>query len=101
MKYRVIVSAKAEKQLTEHILFIANVSLPAALAEKKRIVSALKSLEDFAPIHPFLDEEYLPKNKYHKLVVDKRYIILYQIKDSTVFADYILDTRQDYTWMIR
>jgi hypothetical protein len=41
----------------------------------------------------------LPANKYRKLLVDKRYLLIYQIKDGTVYIDYILDCRQDYGWL--
>ena len=37
---------------------------------------------------------------FHKYVVSKRYVVLYQIKDKTVYVDYIIDTRQDYTWLL-
>ena len=42
----------------------------------------------------------MPANKYHKMFVANWYLILYQIQDDTVFIDYILDCRQDYSWLI-
>jgi hypothetical protein len=50
---------------------------------------------------PFLDEDFVPRGKYHKIFVEKRYLILYQIKDRTVYVDYIVDCRQDYCWLLR
>ena len=47
------------------------------------------------------DGEFVPRNKYHKMVVDNRYLILYQIKDRMIFVDYIMDGRQDYSWLVR
>jgi len=35
------------------------------------------------------------------MVVDNRYLILYQIKDLAVYVDYIIDGRQDYSWLVR
>ena len=49
---------------------------------------------------PFFQEAYIPTNRYHKMFVAKWYLILYQIQDDTVFIDYILDCRQDYSWLI-
>lgn len=40
-------------------------------------------------------------NKDHKLFVEKWYLILYQIRDNTVYVEYILDCRKDYSWLIR
>ena len=101
MKYRIIVFQKAEEMLYKHLAFIANVSKEASVKEKNRIIRSMRNLSEDPDIYPFLDEEFIPKNKYHKMVVDKRYMILYQIKDKTVYVDYIIDTRQDYAWLIR
>ena len=43
---------------------------------------------------------YVPKNKYHKMFIEKWYLVLYQIQDDTVYVDYILDCRQDYSWLV-
>ncbi len=31
------------------------------------------------------------------MFVEKRYLVLYQIKDQTVYVEYIVDCRQDYS----
>ena len=86
--------------LQRHIAFIANVSKKAARDQKKEIVDAIKRLKEDANIYPFFENKFIPKNKYHKYVISKRYIILYQIKDDVVYVDYIIDTRQDYSWLL-
>lgn len=50
---------------------------------------------------PFLNAEFIPPNKYHRMFVEKYYLVLYQIKDQTVYAEYIADCRQDYGWLLR
>ena len=100
MKYKIIISDKASDMLQKHIAFIGNVSKTSAKKEKDNIVSAIKKLKEDAQIYPFFENEFIPRNKYHKYVVSKRYIILYQIKDNVVYVDYILDTRQDYSWLL-
>lgn len=32
---------------------------------------------------------------------EKRYMIIFQIVDDIVYADYVVDCRQDYNWLIR
>ena len=100
MAYTIIVSKAAEDMLLQHIAFLARVSKEAAQKEKEKLISAVRALAEDPLIYPFLDEEYLPRNKYHKRLVDRRYLILYQIKDETIYVDYILDARQDYSWLI-
>ena len=99
MKYRVIVSDAATKELASHLAFLARVSKPAAEETKKRIVDALRSLEQMPNRFPFFDEDYIPKNKYHKMFVENWYLVLYQIRDDTVYVEYILDCRQEYQWL--
>lgn len=100
MKYKVIISDRASDMLSRHIAFIGNVSKQAAKSQKSRIIDAIKKLINDAEIYPFFENDFFPRNKYHKYVISKRYIVLYQIKDRTVFVDYIIDTRQDYSWLL-
>ena len=100
-KYIVIVSDRAKAMLGTHIRFIAQVNMEATTDKKKQIMSALRSLSKMPQRFPFFEEMYVPYNKYHKMFIEKCYIILYQIQDETVYVDYILDCRKDYSWLIR
>jgi hypothetical protein len=100
-KYRVIVSERAKRMLGTHIRFVAQVNKEAAIAKKKELMTAMRSLESMPQRFPFFEETYIPPNKYHKMFVAKWYLVLYQIKDDTVYVDTILDCRKDYSWLIR
>lgn len=101
MKYNVIVSDTAKRQLATHVSFLANVNKNAARETKIRIIKAFRSLSDMPDRYPFFNENLISKNKYHKMFVETRYLVLYQIKDTTVYVDYIIDCRQDYGWLLR
>lgn len=98
--YKIIISPEATDMLKEHIAFIANVDKKAAINTKNQIVKAIKDLNQMPNRFPFFNEPYIPQNKYHKMFIEKWYLVLYQIKDDTVYIDYILDCRQDYQWLI-
>lgn len=98
--YNVIVSDRAKRMLGEHMLFLAKANRDAAKEKKKEIVNAMKSLTLMPQRYPFFDGPYIPSNKYHKMYIKKWYLVLYQIKDNTVYIDYILDCRKDYDWLI-
>lgn len=100
-KYQVIVSDRAKRMLGAHIRFMAQVNKDAAIAQKKTLMAAMRSLSQMPQRFPFFEAVYIPPNKYHKMFVAKWYLILYQIQDDTVYIDYILDCRQDYSWLIR
>ena len=100
-KYKVIVSDRAKRMLGTHIRFMAQVNKDAAKAKKQELMEAMRSLERMPQRFPFFEETYIPTNKYHKMFVTKWYFVLYQIQDDTVYVDYILDCRKDYSWFIR
>ena len=100
-QYKVEVSDRTKTMLGAHAKFLAQKSPSAARDMKDKVLKAIRSLSNMPERCPFLDSEFMPRNKYHKMIVDNRYLILYQIKDSTVFVDYIIDGRQDYYWLVR
>lgn len=99
-KYRVVVSDEARRQLGNCVLFIAGENREAAQRLRERLVEAIRSLCEMPARYPFFNEPYIPANKYHKMFVENWYLILYQIRDTTVFVDYVLDCRQEYRWLI-
>jgi plasmid stabilization system protein ParE len=72
----------------------------AARDAKTRLLAAIRSLSKMPERFPFLDNEYVPRGKYHKMFVDGWYLVLYQIKDQSVLVDFIVDCRQDYSELI-
>ena len=79
-KYHVIVSERATQMLVSH---------------------AANSLELMPQRCPWLIGEYIPRNAYRFILFEKRYMIIFQIVDDIVYADYVVDCRQDYSWLIR
>ena len=100
-QYKVIVSDRARQMLAGHVRFLAQKSPTAARRAKNELMGAIRSLSTMPERFPFLNTEFIPPNKYHKMFIEKWYLILYQIKDQTVYVDYIVDCRQDYGWLVR
>ena len=99
-KCKVIVSDRAKRMLGTHILFMAQSNKEAAAAKKKEIMAAMRSLKQMPQRFPYFEELYITPNKYHKMFIEK-YLVLYQIQDDTVYVEYILDCRKDYSWLIK
>lgn len=100
-KYKVVISDKAKTMLALHVRFMAQVNKEAAKSKKKQLIDSIRSLDKMPHRFPFFTESYVPENKYHKMFVEKWYLILFQIKDDIVHVEYIIDCRQDYNWLIR
>ena len=100
MRYQVIISEQAKQNLLLHVRFLAQINKPAAQKLRKRLIEEIRSLEQLPHRYPFLNAEFVPPNKYHKLYVDNNYLVLYQIRDNIVYVDWIVDCRQDYHWLL-
>ena len=99
--YEVIVPDRASDMLMQHMRFMAQVSLQAADKLRAKIIEAAKSLENFPERNSWLLDAVLLARKYRKMIISKRYLIIYQIKADTVYVEYVLDYRQDYQWLLR
>ncbi len=99
-RYKVIISEKAVAMLVSHVRFLANVSEEAAQNLIAEFNYAAKSLETFPDRNAWLSDPSLPINKYRKMMFDKRYLIIYQVKSDKVYLDFVVDCRQDYNWLL-
>jgi plasmid stabilization system protein ParE len=80
--YKVVVSERCRQMLANHVRFMALKSPSAARNVKNELMAAIRSLHQIPERFPFLEAEFIPPNKYHKMVVDKSYLVLYQIRDQ-------------------
>ncbi|GKH31876.1 type II toxin-antitoxin system RelE/ParE family toxin [Muricomes sp. OA1] len=100
-KYRVIISERATQMLIFHAAFLSQVSPEAAERLTVEFEKTANSLEMMPQRCPWLTGEYIPRNAYRFILFEKRYVIIFQIVDNIVYADYVVDCRQDYSWLIR
>lgn len=99
-KYHVIISERATQMLVSHAAFLAQVSLEAAEWLTTDFEKTADSLETMPQRCPWLTGEYIPRNAYRFILFEKHYMIIFQIVDDIVYADYVVDCRQDYSWLI-
>lgn len=95
-KYTVFVSVRANELLVN----LAKVSRTAAEKLYKDFEYAAESLKTMPGRCPLIDLPFVSDNNYRSLLFGNRYEIIYEIKNDTVYIDYILDCRQDYSWLI-
>lgn len=99
-KYRVIVSERATQMLVSHVAFLSQVSPEAAERMTVEFEKTVNSLQLMPQRCSWLTGEYIPRNAYRFILFEKRYMIIFQIVDDIVYADYVVDCRQDYSWLI-
>lgn len=98
-KYKIVISSEAYRMLTEHMFFMAKVNPEAADNLKVKIMNAIRSLETMPERFPYLDQDDR-RSLYRKMPVPDKHLIIYIVHDGTVFVEYILDCRQDYSWLL-
>lgn len=98
--YKVIISDDAAQMLVSHSRFLAQVSETAAVQLIAEFNEKAKSLEEFPKRNPWLSDPLVPASKYRKLLMAKRYLLIYQVKGHTVYIDAVVDCRQDYGWLL-
>lgn len=86
--------------LVSHARFLAQVSEAVAIRLINAFQESVSSLKQFPERKPWLNDPLIPNCKYRKLLFEKRYLLVYQIKGTTVYVDAVVDTRQDYGWLL-
>lgn len=99
-RYIVIISDEAAQMLVSHARFLAQVSERAAIRLIETFEVKAKSLEQYPERSPLLVDPQIPSGKYRRLLLKKRYLLVYQVKENIVYVDAIVDTRQDYRWLL-
>lgn len=100
-KYHIIVSEQVAQMLISRAAFLAQVSPEAAERLTAEFEKAADSLKLMPQRCPWLTGKYIPKTTYHFILFEKHYMIIFQIADDIVYADYVIDCRQDYGWLLR
>lgn len=99
-KYQVVVSRRAAQMMVAYADFLSGVSIEAAERLTNEFQKTANSLAEMPHRGRWLVGEFIPRNKYRRLVIDKRYLLIYQVVDDTVYVDYLIDGRQDYQWLL-
>ena len=99
-EYTVIISDEAGQMLVSHSRFLAQVNESAAFQLITEFEHEAESLKKFPQRNPWLSDPLVQAGKYRKLLIAKRYLLVYQVKGSTVYIDAVVDCRQDYNWLL-
>lgn len=100
MSYKVVISERARQMLSVHIRVLAQVHKMAATQMIERFNKSLRSLQTMPQKYPFLNDDHIPPNRYHKMNMETWLLVLFQIKDDTVYVEHVLDCRKDYEWLL-
>ena len=93
-KFTVIASSRVDRQLLQHMEFLARVSIPAAKRFRNEYAGILGQLEENPSQFPTDTDPNLPDGLYHKAPFAKWYKALFTTEGDTVYLDAVVDCRQ-------
>jgi plasmid stabilization system protein ParE len=96
--YRVVVNEEAEEMLASQVHYLSKVNKSAARQLIGSFHEAADKLKYFPERCPWATDPLLPAYTFRKLIILKRYLMLFQIIDDTVYVETLSHERQDYTW---
>ena len=78
--------------LREHENFLSRVSIKATKKLKQEFDEGVQRILENPYGFPYLGERRI----YRKYIFYKRYLIIYLVEKTTIYIEYIVDTRQNY-----
>lgn len=98
-KYKIEFTEKALNMIKLHIQYLTLIDINIAKVFKEKIFSASKTLEVLPNRCPLLGISDMT-DKYRKLIIDDKYILVYKVIENIVCIEYFLDCKQDYKWLL-
>ena len=98
--YKIIITSKAQSDLSSCIAFVLNVSKEAAFNLANDIYASIQSLTNFPEKNPIFE---MPKPfpfTIRKQIVNKRYVLLYAIENRSIVIYCILDSRRNFDYLL-
>jgi plasmid stabilization system protein ParE len=96
--YRVVVNEEAEEMLAAQVRYLSKVNKSAARQLIVAFDEAADNLQYFPERCPWATDPVLPAYTFRKLIILKRYVMLFQIMGDTVYVETFSHERQDYAW---
>ena len=100
MKHDVFWRPEAIQDVDEHLIFLSKASKEAAFQLNEQLLDAANSLRDFPERNPLFDMTENFPLKARKMVVNKKYLMIYVVENDIVKIYRVLDTRKQFDYLI-
>ena len=88
------ISKRAQSMLEKNTIFLSKVNPKFARYLNSVYKSYLKNLESNPLKYPIVYKN--KKHEYRKILIDKKYVIIYHIQSCTIYVDIFANCKQDY-----
>lgn len=95
-QFKISITQRAFSSISEHILFVRNVSLEAAKKLYEETMTSLRSLSSFPERYPKIQDLRIAGAHIRKMPIHNgRYVALYKVDGDTVVVYDVIDSRKD------
>lgn len=98
-KHEILISPKAQEDILNCVGFIKNVSIESAKKLYYDLFSFIESLETLPERNALFEMPQGTNREIRKGIVDKRYIILYEIENQ-IIVHRVLDSRKGFDQIV-
>lgn len=98
-EYKIEISSKAQEDILACVGFVKNVSLEAAKELFESIYSFIESLRTYPECNPLFEMPQGTNREIRKGIVNKRYIVIYEINEQIVIHR-VIDCRKGFEQII-
>ena len=96
VELKISITQRAFSSITEHMLFVRNVSLEAAKKLYEETMTSLRSLSSFPERYPEIQDLRIAGARIRKMPIHNgRYVALYKVDGDTVVVYDVVDSRKD------
>ena len=99
-KFNVIITKKAQADLSDCISFVLKVSKEAAIKLSDDIYVAIESLDILPERNPIFEMPKAFPFVVRKQIINKRYIVLYTVEGNDVVIYRIIDSRRKFNYLL-
>ena len=93
---KISITQRAFSSITEHILFVRNVSFETAKELYEETMTSLRSLSSFPERYPEIQDLRIAGARIRKMSIhDGRYVALYKVDGDTIVVYDVVDSRKD------
>ena len=95
-QFKISITQRAFSSISEHVLFVRNVSLEAAKELYEETMTSLRSLSSFPERYPEIQDLRIAGSHIRKMPIHNgRYVALYKVDGDTVVVYDVVDSRKD------
>lgn len=96
VQFKISITQRAFSSISEHVLFVRNVSLEAAKELYEETMTSLRSLSSFPERYPEIQDLRIAGARIRKMSIHNgRYVVLYKVDGDTVVIYDVVDSRKD------